>query len=197
MVPRGGTRTTFDAPVRGRFPCPVPGDVATDVQRAIRRIGHEILERNQGLDGVVLVGLQTGGVPLADRIADALDEIEGTRPPTGCARRRALPRRHRAAPGARPRPSPTSPFDVNGASSCWSTTCSSPVAPCAPRSTRSTPTAARGRCSSRSWSIAATASCRSAPTTWARTCPTRRDEVVDVHDDGVDIGGDGQVRRHR
>ena len=33
---------------------------ADDVQRAVTRIAHEIIERNHGLDGVVLVGLQTG-----------------------------------------------------------------------------------------------------------------------------------------
>lgn len=56
---------------------------SADVTRAIRRISHEIIERNQGLEGVALVGLQTGGVPLAQRIADTLAEIEGVRPPTG------------------------------------------------------------------------------------------------------------------
>jgi pyrimidine operon attenuation protein / uracil phosphoribosyltransferase len=54
-----------------------------DVQRALRRIAHEISERNRGLEGVVLVGLQTGGVALAQRLADVLFEVEGTRPPVG------------------------------------------------------------------------------------------------------------------
>ena len=35
---------------------------ADDVRRAVTRIGHEIVERNRGLDGVVMVGLQKGGV---------------------------------------------------------------------------------------------------------------------------------------
>ncbi len=51
---------------------------ADDMQRAIWRIAHEVVERNHGLDGVVLVGLQTGGVPLAGKLADALQAIEGT-----------------------------------------------------------------------------------------------------------------------
>lgn len=50
---------------------------ADDVRRAITRIGHEIVERNHGLDGVVLVGLQRGGVWIADQLADALRRIEG------------------------------------------------------------------------------------------------------------------------
>ncbi len=56
---------------------------ADDVRRAIWRMGHEIVERNHGLDGVVLVGLQTGGVALAHAFADALREIDGTSPPVG------------------------------------------------------------------------------------------------------------------
>jgi pyrimidine operon attenuation protein/uracil phosphoribosyltransferase len=56
---------------------------AEDVQRATRRIAHEIIERNHGLDGVVLVGLQTGGVPLARRLAEALLAIEGADVPVG------------------------------------------------------------------------------------------------------------------
>ncbi len=56
---------------------------AEDVQRAIWRMGHEIVEHNHGLEDVVLVGLQTGGVPLAHRLADALEQIEGSRPEVG------------------------------------------------------------------------------------------------------------------
>ena len=51
---------------------------ADDLRRAVTRIAHEIVERNHGLDGVALVGLQTGGVPLARRLAEALSEIDGT-----------------------------------------------------------------------------------------------------------------------
>ncbi len=56
---------------------------ADDVRRAIWRMSHEIVERNHGLDGVVLIGLQTGGVALAAAFADALGEIDGTTPPVG------------------------------------------------------------------------------------------------------------------
>jgi pyrimidine operon attenuation protein/uracil phosphoribosyltransferase len=50
---------------------------AGDIERAIRRIAHEVLERNRGSDGVVLLGIQTRGVPLAERLAGVLEEIEG------------------------------------------------------------------------------------------------------------------------
>jgi pyrimidine operon attenuation protein / uracil phosphoribosyltransferase len=50
---------------------------AADVQRALTRMSHEIVERNGGVDDVVLIGLQTGGVPLAARMADTLAQIDG------------------------------------------------------------------------------------------------------------------------
>jgi pyrimidine operon attenuation protein/uracil phosphoribosyltransferase len=50
---------------------------ADDIRRVIRRIAHEIVEKNHGLDGIVLVGMQTRGVPLAQRIAEAILEFEG------------------------------------------------------------------------------------------------------------------------
>src|SRR3989304_4827297 len=48
-----------------------------DIRRAVGRIAHEILERNRGPDGVVLVGMRTRGVPLAARLAAAIQEFEG------------------------------------------------------------------------------------------------------------------------
>lgn len=56
---------------------------ADDVRRAIRRIAHEILERHHGAGGVVLVGVHTRGVPLAEAIAEAIDEVEGVKVPVG------------------------------------------------------------------------------------------------------------------
>jgi pyrimidine operon attenuation protein/uracil phosphoribosyltransferase len=56
---------------------------ADDIARATWRMAHEIAERNRGLDGVVLVGLAAGGVPLAQALADALGEALGRRPPLG------------------------------------------------------------------------------------------------------------------
>ena len=56
---------------------------ADDVRRAIWRMAHEIIERNHGLTDVVAIGLQTGGVPFAEALADALETIDGERPPLG------------------------------------------------------------------------------------------------------------------
>jgi pyrimidine operon attenuation protein/uracil phosphoribosyltransferase len=54
-----------------------------DLRRAITRIAHEIVERNHGLADLILVGLQTGGVPLARKLGDELQRIEGTTVPLG------------------------------------------------------------------------------------------------------------------
>ena len=56
---------------------------AADVHRALVRIAHEIVERNKGTDGLVVVGVHTRGVPLARRLAAKLAEIEGRQLPTG------------------------------------------------------------------------------------------------------------------
>ncbi len=56
---------------------------AEDLRRAVTRIAHEIVERNHGLEGVVLIGLQTGGVPLARRLGEALSRIEKVEVPGG------------------------------------------------------------------------------------------------------------------
>jgi pyrimidine operon attenuation protein/uracil phosphoribosyltransferase len=50
---------------------------AADMGRAVTRIAHEVAERNKGVEGVVLVGIHTRGVPLAARLAARLAEIEG------------------------------------------------------------------------------------------------------------------------
>ena len=47
-----------------------------DVRRAVTRIAHEIIERNQGLAGVALVGLQRGGVWLAEELGARIAEID-------------------------------------------------------------------------------------------------------------------------
>jgi pyrimidine operon attenuation protein/uracil phosphoribosyltransferase len=56
---------------------------AEDIRRAIRRIAHEIIERNRDLRSIVLVGLHTRGVPLAERLATAIAEFEGQPVPVG------------------------------------------------------------------------------------------------------------------
>lgn len=55
----------------------------TAMDRALRRIAHEIVERNQGTDGLVFVGIRRRGVPLAERLARFVNEVEGIELPIG------------------------------------------------------------------------------------------------------------------
>ena len=54
-----------------------------DITRALTRISHEILERNKGADGLVLLGIPTRGVHLARRIAGHMSRVEGAEVPVG------------------------------------------------------------------------------------------------------------------
>ncbi|MGE3620042.1 MAG: bifunctional pyr operon transcriptional regulator/uracil phosphoribosyltransferase PyrR [Acidimicrobiia bacterium] len=56
---------------------------AADVRRAIWRMANEVVEANHGATGVALVGLQTGGVDLAEELAAAIQRIDGQRPEVG------------------------------------------------------------------------------------------------------------------
>ena len=56
---------------------------ANDISRALSRISHEILERNKGADDVVLLGIPSRGVPLAERIAERIAAVERASVPTG------------------------------------------------------------------------------------------------------------------
>jgi pyrimidine operon attenuation protein/uracil phosphoribosyltransferase len=51
-----------------------------DVRRAITRMAHEVIERNRGLDGVMLVGIQHGGVWLADALGSEIERIDAAIP---------------------------------------------------------------------------------------------------------------------
>lgn len=56
---------------------------APDVARVLKRMAHEILEWNRGSKDLVLVGIRKRGVPLAERLGDEIERIEGDRPPVG------------------------------------------------------------------------------------------------------------------
>jgi pyrimidine operon attenuation protein/uracil phosphoribosyltransferase len=56
---------------------------AVAMQRALRRIVHEILERNKGATNLVLIGIRTRGVPLAQRLGEHLTQLEGHSVPVG------------------------------------------------------------------------------------------------------------------
>ncbi|MBI2918457.1 MAG: bifunctional pyr operon transcriptional regulator/uracil phosphoribosyltransferase PyrR [Chloroflexi bacterium] len=54
-----------------------------DIRRAVTRIAHEIVERNQGAGDLVFLGMHTRGVPLAHRLAQRIGEFEGVEVPVG------------------------------------------------------------------------------------------------------------------
>jgi pyrimidine operon attenuation protein/uracil phosphoribosyltransferase len=56
---------------------------ASDISRALSRISHEILERNKGAADLVLLGIPSRGVPLAERLAERVAAVEGASVPTG------------------------------------------------------------------------------------------------------------------
>ncbi len=56
---------------------------ADDISRALRRIGHEVIERNKGAHDLVVLGIPTRGAPLGRRLAAAIGEVEGIDVPVG------------------------------------------------------------------------------------------------------------------
>src|SRR5258705_4914705 len=79
-----GARTDDAAPETGRvFAFRAGVFDAANLRRALTRIAHEIVERNQGADEVVLVGMYTRGVALAHRLAAAIQTFEGVDVPVG------------------------------------------------------------------------------------------------------------------
>ncbi|WP_116113230.1 bifunctional pyr operon transcriptional regulator/uracil phosphoribosyltransferase PyrR [Austwickia chelonae] len=79
----------------GRTPAPgtstdsiAPPDVKAvlgeaDISRALRRMAHEVLERNKGGDDLIVLGIRTRGMPLAARLARLMSEVEGYEIPVG------------------------------------------------------------------------------------------------------------------
>ena len=84
-----------------------------EIGRALRRIAHEILERNNGAQGLVLVGMHTRGVPLASRLARSMSEFEGENVPMGALDIGLY--RDDVSGGSRPLMRPTNiPIDIQG-----------------------------------------------------------------------------------
>ena len=56
---------------------------ADDIRRALARLAHEVVERKEGVEALVLVGLRTRGIPLARRLKQRILEFEGAEVPLG------------------------------------------------------------------------------------------------------------------
>ncbi len=54
-----------------------------DIERVIKRISHEILERNKGCKNLVFIGIQKRGVPLSKRLAESIKKLENVEIPVG------------------------------------------------------------------------------------------------------------------
>ncbi len=86
-----------------------------DIRRALTRIAHEIVEKNQGAESVALVGILTRGAPLANRLAKLLQQIEGVETPVGRIDIGLYRDDYAANPSSAPVIAPTEiPFDVTG-----------------------------------------------------------------------------------
>ena len=56
---------------------------ASEIQRTLVRLAHELVEKNNGVENLALVGIRRRGVPLAQRIAKIINQIEHTQVPVG------------------------------------------------------------------------------------------------------------------
>ena len=165
---------------------------ADDLRRAVTRIAHEIVEHNHGVEDVVLVGLQTGGAPLAGRLAAELSRIDGHDVPIGTLD--VAP--YRDDFGLRPVivEAPTSiPCDLTG-----KLVVLIDDVLFTGRTVRAALNALGdfGRAKSIQLAVLVDRGHRELPIRpdyVGKNLPTRRDEVVDVRDDGVHIG-EMQVR---
>ena len=160
---------------------------ADEVRRALVRIAHEILERNRGLLEVAVIGLQTGGVPLAERLVTILREIEGTAVPFGTIDV-AFYRDDIGLRPVLPEEVTNLPFDLTGL-----TVVLVDDVLFTGRTVRAAleALAAHGRASAVQLAVMVDRGHRELPIRpdyVGKNLPTRRDELVDVTDDGVSIG---------
>jgi pyrimidine operon attenuation protein/uracil phosphoribosyltransferase len=160
---------------------------ADDVQRAIWRMAHEIIEHNHGLTDVVLVALQTGGVTIAQRLADALEQIEAITVDVGTldvalhrddyGLRPVLPEAVTSIPGDLTGAIVVLVDDVLFTGRTIRAALDALTSFGRPRAVQLAVMVDRGH---RELPIR--------PDYVGKNLPTRRDEVVDVNEDGVDLG---------
>ncbi|MCU1354886.1 MAG: pyrR [Acidimicrobiales bacterium] len=158
-----------------------------DVQRAVWRMAHEIVEANHGIDDVLLIGLQTGGIPVAEALAAALTSIEGREVEVGSldvafyrddiGLRPVLPEAVTNIPWALDGRTVVLCDDVLFTGRTIRAALNALSDYGRPRAVQLAVMIDRGH---RELPIR--------PDYVGKNLPTRRDEVVDVHDEGVDLG---------
>ncbi|MBI3256979.1 MAG: bifunctional pyr operon transcriptional regulator/uracil phosphoribosyltransferase PyrR [Actinobacteria bacterium] len=167
---------------------------ADAVTRAVTRIAHEVIERNAGLAEVVVVGLQTGGVPLAHRLVEAFQRIDGSEVPLGSldvalyrddiGLRPVMPEAVTAIPGDLNQKVVVLVDDVLFTGRTIRAALDALTAYGRPRAVQLAVMVDRGH---RELPIR--------PDYVGKNLPTRRDEAVDVTDDGVELGDMVRERR--
>jgi pyrimidine operon attenuation protein/uracil phosphoribosyltransferase len=160
---------------------------SADIARAIRRMSHEVLERNHGVDRVHVVGLQTGGVWLSQSLADEIAAIEGTQL-TVATLDVAFYRDDIGIRPVLPEEVTSIPFDIDG-----ETIVLVDDVLFTGRTIRAALDALGdyGRPRSVQLAVMVDRGHRELPIRpdyVGKNLPTRRDEVVDVHPEGVDLG---------
>ena len=144
----------------------------TAVNRAMTRIAHEILERNEGCEDLALVGIVTRGDLLAKKLAEEIKEIEGVDVPLGSLDISFY--RMTMRPISLPRSTlPTFPSASTASASCWWTTSCIRAVPSAPLWTPLWTWAVRAVLSWQFSLTVATVSSPSRRTLSARTFPRR------------------------
>ena len=167
---------------------------AEAVRRAITRIAHEVIERNAGLVDLVVVGLQTGGVPLARALVDELERIEGVTVACGSIDV-AFYRDDIGLRPVMPEAVTSIPVDLSG-----KTVVLVDDVLFTGRTIRAALDALTdyGRPKAVQLAVMIDRGHRELPIRpdyVGKNLPTRRDEAVDVHEDGVDLGD--MIRRER
>ena len=146
---------------------------SAELARVVDRIAHQILEKTEGARNCALLGIPTRGVPLAKRLAARIRAFEGIDVPVGALDitlyRDDLRLRATRAVGRTDLP----PDGIDARCVVLVDDVLFSGRTSGPPSTRSRTSAGRVPCSSRSSSTGATGSCRSGPTTSARTSPPR------------------------